>query len=398
LNTVAKKNLIADKYALNDITLCQKDGKYHKITCLNRECNDCGVKKLDEHLVSISDNYGEVCIWMRWESVAVEKKKGEKIVKQSKKVLKKKEGLLEEMISELREETETFAIHLFNAKWQNDQFNEIRKNPPQDTEVQVLDFAENFTCTFQNEVQSAHWNHETCTVHPIVNYYHCEENCEEVVSESVVFISDDLKHDHHAVHAFMSTNHELMKQRNPNIVKYIQWSDGCSSQYKSKGPFLDISCSMDDLGCLTERNYFGSRHGKGPSDGESAVIKSSARSAVKAGRSIIANAKDLYEYAKGHLEKQRKQGDCTHFRRTVIWVGAEEIKRERGRMNVAKTLKGTRSIHTIKCVEPGCAMVRTRSCFCKACLQSDGNDGQCDVEHITGQWKEQQLLQVLHVN
>ena len=258
LNTAAKKNIIADKYSLRDVTVCKKEGEHHYIDCINRKCQTCGVNRIDEDLQ--------------------------------------------------KEEAGPFALHLFNAKWQNDQFKKIRTNPPKDTVIQVLDFAEKFTFDFQNEVQSAHWTHETCTVHPIVNYYTCEEeDCSEVVTESVVVISDDLKHDHNAVHKFIAVNDSVIRKRNPNVEKYIQWSDGCASQYKSKGPFIDISCSVDDYGIPIERNFFGSRHGKGPSDGESAVIKREARNAVKAGRVIIANAKDLYSYAKENLEKGKER-------------------------------------------------------------------------------------------
>jgi hypothetical protein len=65
---------------------------------------------------------------------------------------------------------------------------------------------------------------------------------------------------HHVVHVYRP--HEA-----------IQWTDGCGRKYKSKGPSLDITCSLDDLCCLVERNNFRSRHGKGPSNGESAVIE-----------------------------------------------------------------------------------------------------------------------------
>lgn len=44
--------------------------------------------------------------------------------------------------------------------------------------------------------------------------------------------------------------------------------------------FADISCALSDFGCTFERNFFGSHHGKGPSDGESAVINSGASRAV----------------------------------------------------------------------------------------------------------------------
>ena len=59
----------------------------------------------------------------------------------------------------------------------------------------VLDFAEN-----QDEIQSAHWAVNQVTVHPIVVYYSCADcTIQHVVQEAVVIISEDLKHDGHAV-------------------------------------------------------------------------------------------------------------------------------------------------------------------------------------------------------
>lgn len=116
------------------------------------------------------------------------------------------------------------------------------------------------------------------TVHPVVCRYRCPACQSEMpVVESLVFISPDKKHDYHAVHHFttLAIQH-LRNVRGLTIDHVIQWTDGCAAQYKSKGPFADIACALEDYGCTFERNYFGSRHGKGPSDGESAVVKSKA--------------------------------------------------------------------------------------------------------------------------
>ena len=93
-------------------------------------------------------------------------------------------------------------------------------------------------------------------------------SCDATTTELLVFISADQRHDHHAVQAFvgMAVDH-LKNERGLCIDHIIQWTDGCGAQYKSKGPFVDISCALQDLHCTLERNFFGSRHGKGPSDG-----------------------------------------------------------------------------------------------------------------------------------
>ena len=46
------------------------------------------------------------------------------------------------------------------ADWQYQQFQLWRQNIPQRRVIMVVDFAENFTCTYRDEIQAAHWHHE----------------------------------------------------------------------------------------------------------------------------------------------------------------------------------------------------------------------------------------------
>ena len=96
-----------------------------------------------------------------------------------------------------------FPEHLFNKDWQNDQLQLLRHNLPNKSTLSILDFAENYTCRYQNEGQGAYWTQESETVHPFVTYYHCEnDTCPEIVTESIVIVSNDLTHEQHAVHEF----------------------------------------------------------------------------------------------------------------------------------------------------------------------------------------------------
>ena len=259
----------------------------------------------------------------------------------------------------------------------------------------VLDFAENFTCTFQDEVQAAHWHHEQVTLHPIVSYYQCpQDECEETVTESMVFISNDKNHDHHAVFQFTrEALRHLTDVHQLPVEHVIQWTDGCSAQYKSKGPFSDILCALTDFGCTLERNFFGSRHGKGPSDGESAVVKHHATTAIKAGAATICDAKDLFDYCKrSKLHKQpeaQAQACKTHFFRSFFWVKSTDIVRQRNRP--VKTLKGTRSLHGVKCVEQNVILTRNLSCFCNSCRSGVGH---CENTNISGNWHGEELIPV----
>ncbi|KAK7100262.1 uncharacterized protein [Littorina saxatilis] len=175
------------------------------------------------------------------------------------------------------------------------------------------------------------------------------------------------------------------------LQRIIQWTDGCASQYKSKGPFADISHAFQDYGVAFERHFFGSRHGKGPSDGESAVIKSHAFNATKAGRADIATAEDLYYYCQtSALNKQPHDEDqCHHLLRTFFWVAEGEILRQRGRQ--VQTLKGTRSLHAVRCVEANTVATRDLSCMCDACLSGIG---ECSNIESVAPWQNQVLKAV----
>ena len=66
------------------------------------------------------------------------------------------------LTQELTKEVQFLCEHLYRADWQHTQFTLLKElRPfPEETVCMVMDFAENFTCTYQDEVQSAHWHHE----------------------------------------------------------------------------------------------------------------------------------------------------------------------------------------------------------------------------------------------
>ena len=61
----------------------------------------------------------------------------------------------------------------------------------------IMDFAENYKCSFQNEVQSAYFDQNMVTIHPMVYYYKKQLGTEETVvtmKHAIIGISDDLRH------------------------------------------------------------------------------------------------------------------------------------------------------------------------------------------------------------
>ena len=95
-----------------------------------------------------------------------------------------------------------------------------------------LDIAENYNCSHLDEAQSAHWNYEQVVSHSVVTHYHCpSEGCAKIIYESVVCISEDLRHDYHAVHHYTT----LVRQDIMHMIdmeKEIQFLEGAPNQHK----------------------------------------------------------------------------------------------------------------------------------------------------------------------
>ncbi|XP_070550272.1 uncharacterized protein [Ptychodera flava] len=351
-----------------DRTLCNKDHDHHNLQCVNRTCSKCGVHLLKENLLPLQNAQ---VTWLKWENDPNLKKK----------VLVTKTGSAEQLIDELTEELKPFAQHLFVAHWQYEQFTAVSRNPPADTVVLCMDFAENFACQLQNEIQSAHWSHNQVTLHPVIAYYNENGN---VIREAIDIISDDLNHDSHAVHEFLiKVNDHLRITRELHPDKMVIFSDGCAAQYKSRTPFADVSFAEEDLMCTMERNYFGSRHGKGPCDGEGGVVKAALTRAVKNEHLIPASAQAVFTFCKAELSKESDT-----FRRTFILIPKESIQRYRVDRDV-KTVKGTRQIHSLRSTGNAYSLQRRRlSCYCTACTSySDG----CVNKQWIQPWERLQL-------
>ena len=75
-------------------------------------------------------------------------------------------------------------------------------------------------------------------MHPCVAFY--RENG-AIVRHSLVFLSDDIAHDHHAVHHYTCLSIRALCAKVPSLTTIYLFSDGCGGQYKGKGTFADLS-------------------------------------------------------------------------------------------------------------------------------------------------------------
>ena len=126
--------------------------------------------------------------------------------------------------------------HIFNASWQYRQFTSLIDDLPGTTVVMVLDLRQNYACFYQDEAHAAHWFHNQVTVHTIVAYYKCHK-VEELVKED---LSPGNTHDSSAVAFLHQAIGRLKEKRDLSIRHLLQFTDGCSAQFKSKQPFKNI--------------------------------------------------------------------------------------------------------------------------------------------------------------
>ena len=63
-----------------------------------------------------------------------------------------------------------------------------------------MDFAEDYRCRSQEEIQSAYWSQTQVTIHPVVAYYKKDG---KLTHQSYVFISNEPSHDAKFVYALL---------------------------------------------------------------------------------------------------------------------------------------------------------------------------------------------------
>ena len=122
----------------------------------------------------------------------------------------------------------SFFQHLLNAKWQAEQYRNLKTNLPKDTLLQVMDFAKNREMKYQDEIKSAFYTANQITMHPIITFYKTDNGLKR---HSFIIISEDNAHDYHAVYHFQKlVNLELQAEIGQEARRKIIFSDGCSAQ------------------------------------------------------------------------------------------------------------------------------------------------------------------------
>ena len=144
----------------------------------------------------------------------------------------------------------------------------------------------------------------------------------------------------------------------------------------------------------TTRNYFGVKHGKGPSDRAGAHFKNFVSGVVRSKKAMLVSVKDLADYSIKEYDHQVK---CNGKHECV-----ESLKSKHDAHNLTKviytegkipwpnsydetvTYKGTRNIHTIRNTGlEGIMEKRDMSCCCPKCMY---DEGECVYPEYADVW------------
>ena len=239
---------------------------YGYYDCISRDCKKCGKKKTFSSIYKQKvlaanpeiKNNQQLFKWKRWEMTVCQSKEGKEIKRLDKFT---KQTTILEFLEYFIKDSKDMALHLFNWKWHDTQFNYIKSTLKPGMLLQVLDFAQNYMNKYQDEPKECHWDHAQTVLHPIINHRICPDDGKMIVEEHII-VSDDLNHDKHAVKSFESASLQELRTNGFEPTHLLQFCDNCAAQYKSKGPFQYLSTS--EIPAI--RSYFGPNHGKGLSD------------------------------------------------------------------------------------------------------------------------------------
>jgi hypothetical protein len=156
-------------------------------------------------------------------------------------------------INDLIESLQKLRPHFFIAKVQATYLQQQKESLDEETAIVLMDFAENVSFVIQDEVQGFHWDHSQATLHPFAVYTKDGDN---VKCTSYCVISDCLKHDTNAIHAFLNKLHEHMSIEFPSIKKILYWRDGAASQYKNFKNLTNLSFHERDFGGICGVAFF----------------------------------------------------------------------------------------------------------------------------------------------
>ena len=130
-----------------------------------------------------------------------------------------------------KKEILAFREHVKRIKNQFAVQRNLKENLPANHIYIHMDFAEDYRCRSQEEIQSAYWSQTQVTIHPVVAYFKKDD---KLCHQSYVFISDEPRHDAKFVFALLRSLVPQLIELIPTLEYSHYWTDSPMNQYLIK--------------------------------------------------------------------------------------------------------------------------------------------------------------------
>ena len=173
----------------------------------------------------------------------------------------------------------------------------LKENLEQNHVYIHMDFAEDYRCRSQEEIQSTvRARHRSLlilwlpTIRKVISWF--------IDHQSYVFVSDETLRDARFVFALITKLVPTLLELVPCLKFIHYWIDSPTSQYRNKTIFKIVSCHQEYFIVLASWSYMKSGHGKGSCDPIGGTAKRKADIAVKNDKVVIRDAHDFFAWVK----------------------------------------------------------------------------------------------------
>ena len=262
------------------LCVCEIDSK----VCMSSNCVLCKNKFKSVFVDAINhESLQKEASWNIWE----------KIEEDGRTAKTSKTGNTQDLLNALESKLKKFLFHYFINKQQTDAYNYCKNVSTEQTSrtaMVQMDFSENFSCNYQDEVSSAHWKTTSVTLFTVMIWF-------REYKISMVLLSDNNVHDKTTVVPYTLHVFNHVKETFGSDVSELEvWTDGQSSQFKNKFIFAYVGLILPKLFEFgVTWNYSATSHGKGAVDGIGGLVKRLATAAIVTRKSIIKDAQSMYD-------------------------------------------------------------------------------------------------------
>jgi len=289
--------------------------------CWFNQCDKCKYGNGLRNICNMQEDTDQLITWYVW------KNDGDgrltKVVE---------EGSASDLVTYLCSITPQFLEHCYVKRHQADMYKKQREAAEtswsEEAALLQVDFSENYTCMYQDEIQSAHWQQSQVSLFTAAIWYAGKLH-------PTVIVTDNTIHAKETVVAYIRKLLLLVKARAPASLKTVHiWSDGPASQFKNRYIAAALVTLQKMTGLQIQWNFFATSHGKGPVDGIGGSVKRHVWLAVKSRKHVVTNASTFLTACRG-----------TNV--DVIYMTDDDIREQNNLMNTDEVFTGAEPIKGI---------------------------------------------------